>query len=215
MHGVLPGPRARRVGGDSAGLHLHAQRSVAPALDAAVSGFGEDGKVGCEPVGMVAREAAEAVEAGLDLFMVVEDPRDVRSRLTQGRGEVEEDGVPALHIDRPSAPKDPAFEPSGNVARDGDGVRVPGQEYPHGLSEIRARHHGVAVPEDFKAPVPSQGRFDFVGDPALLPRDGGNVHKLRRQGHDVVRIERLSLVRIHKPSLLLYRPSLLPVTYCP
>ena len=96
-----------------------------------------------------ARKPRQAVEVGVDLFVVVPHPGDVDPRVAQFRGELELHGDAGLHVDG-SAPPHERLAVDLDVARrhvvvDRNRVDVTGDHHPLGAAEQRARHDRVAV----------------------------------------------------------------------
>ena len=93
--------------------------------------------------------------------------------LCDGRGQVQEDRVPRLHVGGAAAVQRVAVSATGQVAGRRDGVEVPGQQHPRRAAQRSAGQHRVAVADDL---VPQrlgslrpQRGLDLVGDTFFVP----------------------------------------------
>jgi hypothetical protein len=102
--------------------------------------------------------------------------------ISNGGGQVQEDGVTGLHVRGPAAEQLVADEPTGHVVRSRDGVEVAGQQHARGSAEVGARQHGITVADDLVTRgLSAQRGLDLVGDALLVPRLAGDVHQRSRQ----------------------------------
>ena len=181
-------PRPGRVRGDPLGAHLDPQRPLATALDGAVGRLHEHGEVGGEQLGSVLGDPAQAVALRVDLLAVVEAVGDIAVGRGQGCGQLEHDGHPALHVDRPAPDQLVTDAPSrqvGGMPRERHRVNVPGDDDPLRAPQRRPGDDGVTVADDLKVGQPAQGRLDGIGQRALVATDRFDVADGSGEGDDV------------------------------
>ncbi|GMA91706.1 hypothetical protein GCM10025869_22350 [Homoserinibacter gongjuensis] len=171
------------MGAATAGGDVDPDRAIASALDLAARGLTEDGEVGLEQLGVLAGDATETVEGGVDLFVVVPNPGDVDGGLDELDREREHDGAAALHVDRAAPPQRRTLvdEPGGQVRVDRNGVDVTGDHDPLGPAERRAGDHGIPVARHLEVRLGAHDRLDRIGEFALCARDGCDVDELPRE----------------------------------
>jgi len=174
--------------------HLGAQGAVAAALDGTGGRLAQHGEVTGEPLRVMAQDAAEPAEIGVDLLVVVEDPGDVAGRRPQARRQGELDRDAALHVHGPAAPEHALAvhltELRGEVALDRHRVEVAGDHHALRPAEGGAGDDRVAVTQHLEVRAGPQRHLDGVRQPRLIAahrRDvahrAGEVRDVR--GHEV------------------------------
>ncbi len=175
-------PRARGVRSFTLELQEHPERALAAALDLTVRRLQEDREVALQPVGMGLGDVLEAVEVGGDLFVVVEDERQVAVGGRDRRCDAELDRHPGLHVAGAAAPQDAVLvEARGDVVGDRDGVDVAGQDDAFATAEVGAGDDVVAVPVDRQVRQGAQGGLDRVREGLLAAALRGEVDELRSE----------------------------------
>src|SRR5690606_14469708 len=150
VDGVDPEPRPGAVGALAGDPDVGADRALAAALDDPAGGLHQHREVGGEPVGVLFRDALEAVQLGRDLLAVVEDVRDVAHRVGHRGRQLQRDRHPGLHVGGAAAVEPVTLDPAGQVVRDGHRVEVPGDQHPLGAAQPGAGHHGLPRPVDLE-----------------------------------------------------------------
>ena len=157
------------MGAAAVGRDVDAEGAVASALDLGVGRLGQDREVGGEQLGPVGGEAAQPVECGLDLLVVVPDPGDVDGRLGELRGEREHDRAAALHVDGAAAPEDAVLASTRQVVVDRDGVDVARDHDPLCAAEVGAGDDRVAVADHLEVREPASAASIASASSASLP----------------------------------------------
>ena len=163
------------------GGHLGPQRALAAALDQARARLHQHGEVTGEQVRGGAAQPQQPVALGRDLLALVEDIGHVPARRGHVRGQPELHRDPGLHVRRAAAVHPVTVGAGGQVARDRDGVDMPGQDDPLGPPELGPGHDRVAVPADGQVGERPQRSLDGVRERAFLAADRGNVYQLGGQ----------------------------------
>ena len=185
VDGVAAHPGARGVGPLARHRDLGAQRALAAAFDLARARLHQHGEVAGQQVRAVAAQPQQPVAVGRDLLAVVEDVGDVPARLGQPGRQPQLHGHARLHVGGAAAVQLAAVEPRRQVARDRDGVGVPGQDDPLGASQRGPGHDRVAVPVHAQVRQRPQRVLDLVGEKLLVSGDRGDVHDLGGQRRPV------------------------------
>ena len=89
----------------TASAHFNTNRAVAPALNLSVARFAEHGETGIQEIWAVAGDSTKTVEAGLNLFVVIEDPGHIGVCLIEGGRELELNRSTGLHVDGSATPE--------------------------------------------------------------------------------------------------------------
>ncbi len=135
---------------------------------------------------MALGNAAQPVELGADLLVVVKNPGHVMGEgLTRERGgQPQQHGHSRLHVGGPAAVEPASREPGGQVVRDRHGVEVPGQQHPGRQPQVGTGNDGVAVPVDPQSGDAGQSRFDQVREDGLgaahrrdVDQGAGQLHR--------------------------------------
>jgi hypothetical protein len=163
VDGIAAHPGARGVGPLARHRDLGAQRALAAALDLARARLHQHGEVAGQQVRAVAAQPQQPVAVGGDLLAVVEDVGDVPARLGQAAGQPQLHGHARFHVRGAAAVQLRAVEPRRQVARDRDGVGVPGQDDPLRAPQRRPGHDRVAVPVHAQVRQRRQRFLDLVG----------------------------------------------------
>ena len=150
---------------------VRAHGALAAALDGGVGRLHQHREVAGQPVGVVARDPAEAVLVRLDLLVVVEDVGDVAVGLGQVGGQPELDGDAALHVGGAAAVDPAALDPARQVAAERHRVDVAGEDDPLRTAERGACDDGVVVAVDCQVRYVAQGCLDQVGQGLLVAAD--------------------------------------------
>jgi hypothetical protein len=177
VDGVPAHPRARGVRPLARHRDLGPQRALAAALDLARARLHQHREVAGQQVRAVAAQPQQPVAVGRDLLAVVEDVGDVPARRGQAGRQPQLHGHPRLHVGGAAAVQAGAVEPGRQVARDRDGVGVPGQDHPLRPAQRGPGHDRVAVPVHGQVRQRRQRCFDLAGQRLLVAGDRRGVHE--------------------------------------
>jgi hypothetical protein len=194
VDGVAAHPGARGVRALARHRDLGAQGALAAALDLAGTRLHQHGEVTGQQVRAVPAQPQQPVAVGRDLLAVVEDVGDVPVRLGQAGGQPQLHRHPRFHVGGPAAVQLPAVQSRRQVARDRDGVGVPGQDDPLRPAERGPGHDRVTVAVHGQVRQRRQRLGDLVGQRLLVAGDRRGVHELGGQRRPVQgEIHRFSL----------------------
>ncbi len=179
-HPGAGGVRPLADGGD-----VGPQRALAARLDQRGRGLEQHREVAGQQFRRTVAQPEQPVAFGCHLLAVVEHVGDVPGRRGDRGGEPELDGDPRLHVRAAAAEQPLALEAGRQVARDRDGVDVPGQDDPFRPAEHGPRHDRVAVTVHGQVRQRSQRRLDGVRDRPFVAADRGHVDQPGRQRRPV------------------------------